>query len=235
MADWINHCAISAPRNGTTAHNSITPSSGTVASGSTFTPTAGNLLVCFVEGAVTSTTPSGWTLPASGSAINNTGLYVFYKTAAGSDTLSTTHNASNYPAIFDFYEFPAGSTFNKSATSTGVVFSGGAGPTLSSITGAPNWLAAVVAYANSTATIPTTTWSAGTEIVDTGVAGSPTDGYTYSTSALDSSALTSWSSAATLSSNPAGNTCERLVVAVSVVSGSPPAVPPSLVMATRWN
>src|SRR4051812_44300088 len=106
MVDWVNHVAIAAPRNATTTHNGITPSSGTVVAGTAFTPTAGRLLICLCEGAVTSTTPAGWTLPTGGSAINSTGLYVWYKTAAGSDTVSTTHNASNYPAVFDFYEYP---------------------------------------------------------------------------------------------------------------------------------
>ena len=108
MVSWLNHAAIEAPRNGTTTHT-VTPSAGTAVAGTTFfTPTAGRLLVCLAEGSVTSTTPSGWTLPTGGSAINNTGLYVWYKTAAGNDSLTTTHNGSNYDVIFDFYEFPSG-------------------------------------------------------------------------------------------------------------------------------
>lgn len=229
MADWVNHVAISAPRNGTTSHT-VTPSSGTVAAGTLFTPTAGNLLVCFAEGSVTSTTPSGWTLPASGSAINNTGLYVWYKTAAGGDSLTTTHNASNYPVIFDFYEFPSGSTFNKSAASTGVAYNGGAGPTLSSITGT-NWLAGVAGRADSTATASSITWNAGTELTDSYVGNATTDGYTYGLTALDSSTNTSQSFAATYSPVNAF-TVERLVVAVTVSAGAP-ALPPILIMQTR--
>jgi hypothetical protein len=232
VADWVNHVAIATPRNGTTTHT-VDPSTGTVAAGSTFTPTAGRLLVCFVEGGVTSTTPAGWTLPTNGSAINNSGLYVFYKTAAGSDTLSTTHNGSNYPVVFDFYEFPSGSTFNKAATATGVARAGGAGPTLSSITGPPNWLAAAVGSGEPGASAASVAWSAGTEQIDTYVPSSGTDGYAYSLSSLDSSALTSWSSAATITGGNGGTT-ERLVVAVSISAGAP-AVPPILVMATRWT
>jgi hypothetical protein len=234
MADWINHVAINAARNATTTHTNVDPAStGTVATGTAFTPTSGNLLVCFGYGAVTFTTPSGWTLATGGSVANIGGLYMFYRTASGTtaDRITTTHNGSNYPSMFDFYEFPAGSTFNKATNSSGVVFSGGAGPTLSSITGT-NWLAAVVGYADSTATVPTVTWSAGTELVDTGVAVSGTDGYVYGLAALDSSVLTSWSSAATLSSNPASNTCERLVVAVTAAAGAP-ATPPFVAMAPR--
>src|SRR6478735_9379450 len=109
MAKWINHVAINTPRNATTTHT-VDPSTGTAANGTLFTPTAGNLLVCLVEGAVTSTTPTGWTLPTGGSAVNNTGHYVWYRTAAGGDTFTTTHNGSNYPVLFDFYEFASGST-----------------------------------------------------------------------------------------------------------------------------
>jgi hypothetical protein len=163
-------------------------------------------------------------------ALNNTGLYVWYKTAAGSDTLSATHGGSNQPYVFDFYEFPAGSTWNKSVSQASVSASGGAGPTLSSITGAPNWLAAAVGNLRWNGTSSTISWSAGTELVDTQVLQSPNDGYDYGLTALDSSVLTSWSAAATISS--VTDTVERLVIAVNVASGAP-ATPPPLVMATR--
>ena len=96
MVQWVNRSLTQAPRNGTTSHTvSFTPA------------TAGNLLVCVVEGAVTSTTPTGWTLPTGGSAINNTGLYVWYKTATAAEaSLTTTHNGSNYPAGFVIYDSP---------------------------------------------------------------------------------------------------------------------------------
>jgi hypothetical protein len=114
MSNWLNHVTIAAPRNGTTSHTcdpTNATGGGTVVTGSTFTPTSGRLLVVVCYGAVTFTTPSGWTLPTSGSAVNNGGLYVFYRTAAGSDPFTTTQNGSNYPVVFDIYEFATGSTF----------------------------------------------------------------------------------------------------------------------------
>jgi hypothetical protein len=222
MPDFLNHCAISAPRNGTTTHT-VTPSSGTVAAGTLFTPTAGRFLLCAVEAPVTSTTPTSWTLPAGGSAVNISGLYVWYRaSAAGSDSISTTHNVTNYPAIFDFYEFAAGTTFSGSVSATGVALSGGAGPTLTGLTGT-NWIAGAAAQANSNVADGAVSWNAGTELVDSDIAFATTDGYLYSLTALDSSAATSQSFAATLTGS-SGNTVERLVFAVK---------PPAAAAATR--
>ena len=122
MATWINRSVVQGPRNGTTSH--------TV----NFTAaTSGNLLVCVAEGAVTSTTPTGWTL--QGSAVNWTGLYVWSKTAtAGESSFSTTHNGSNYPVAFVIYEFAAGSTWSGDVSSTGGS-STAAHPNLTGLTG----------------------------------------------------------------------------------------------------
>lgn len=216
MAIWLNHVTIAAPRNGTTSHT-VDPSSGTVVAGATFTPTAGRMLVVVVEGAVTSTTPAGWTLPSGGSAINITGLYVFYLlSAAGSDTISTTHNASDYPVVYDFYEFVEGSSFVSAAAATGVDLQGGAGPSLSSLTGM-NHLAAVCGI-NFTASSGTGTmsWSRGLEAVDTYVVGGSADGYIYGSAYEAASYASSFSSASTELENesPIGPTAERLVFAV---------------------
>lgn len=217
MATWLNHVAIAAPRNGTTTHT-VDPSSGTVVSGSLFTPTAGRLLVVSVEGAVTSTTPAGWTLPSGGSAVNFTGLYVWYRTAAGGDTFSTTHNTANYPVVFDIYEFPAGSTFSGAAGSTGVA-SGGAGPSVGSLTGTNMIMGTVGNEAFSTSSTGTVTWASGVEAIDTLVVLATTSGYLYSLTYLEDSVLTSSSIAATISG--ASNlqaTYERLMFAVQVAS-----------------
>lgn len=220
MASWVNRVVIAAPRNGTSSHT-VDPSSATnVVAGAAFTPTAGRLLVVIVEGSVTSTTPSGWTLPTSGSAVNNTGLYVWYRTAAGGDTFTTTHNGSNYPLVFEVLEFAAGSTFVKSAAATGVSYTGGAGPTLSGLTGT-NDLIAVAGQGLSNSVTETVSWSAGTKTSQVSVPNVSTDGYTYSTSVLTDSTLTSWSSAATFSGDGGfGFTAERLVFAVNGAAGS---------------
>lgn len=71
--------------------------------------TSGNLLIAIIAGAVTSSTPPGWNLLVS--ALNNTGLYVFTKTATSNEnSLTTTHNAANYAIRGIVYEFPASTT-----------------------------------------------------------------------------------------------------------------------------
>lgn len=215
MALWVNHVAIRTARNGTNSHTVDPASTGTVVDGAAFTPTAGRLLVCYVEGAVTSTTPAGWTLPTNGSAIANTGLYVWWIVAAGGDSWSTTHNGTNYPVMFDIYEFMEGSAFVDPAAAAVGVANGGAGPTLSGLTG-PNLLSAVMAQNSGTGGDTTIAWSDGTEqfedwVVSDGVA----PGYSYSLTYLDNSVLSSWSSAATITSGT-GDTLERLVTAVTV-------------------
>lgn len=207
---------INTPRNGTSTHTVDPATSGTVAAGSAFTPTAGRFLVCIAEGGVTSTTPAGWTLPSGGSAINNTGLYVWWIDAVGGDTITTTHNGSNYPVVFDFYEFESDSIFLGSAAATGVSANGGAGPTLSGLTDI-HWDAGIVGQDNPI-TVDSVTWDDGVEQVDTSVdAAAGTNGYTYSLTAIEDSAAASQDFAAT-STDSGGPTVERLVIALNLDS-----------------
>jgi hypothetical protein len=228
MADFLNHVTIAAPRNAATTH-SVSPSTanvgttaigtgvvaGSVVAGTLFTPTAGRFLLCVVEAAVTSTTPTNWTLPASGSAVNVTGLYVWYRaSAAGSDAITTTHNVTNYPAIFDFYEFASGSTFGTSTQATAVSNGGGAGPVLSGLTGT-NWTAGAAGMGiNTTTGTASVVWSSGTELVDSFVLNSGTDGYSYSLTYTPDNTATSQSYAATYTLTTNSATVERLVFAV---------------------
>lgn len=232
MAKWINHVAISTPRNGTTTHT-VDPSTGTVVSGSVFTPTAGNLLVCAVQGGVTSTTPTGWTLPTGGSAVNATGCYVWWRTAAGGDTFSTTHNASNYAVAFDFYEFPAGSTFVKSVSAISVPNTSSAGPSITALTGTNlivGQLGHGIASGNTAASVA---WGSGVELIDYFLAFSTTDGIEYSMAYLEDSVLTSttMSTTVTITGGIAGDN-ERLIYAVQVAAAVA-VIPPILVMQTR--
>lgn len=231
MATYLNHVAIAADRNGTTSHT-VTPSSGTVVAGTAFTPTEGRLLVCVVEGSVTSSTPSGWTLPTGGSAINYTGLYVWYRTAAGSDSFTTTHNGSNYPVIFHFFEFAAGSTFISSAAASDVYYAGGAGPSLTGLSGTL-WVAAAMGQSQaSDFEARTITWSAGTELVDVRVLNAEyTDGYLYSLTHVADYESSTWSASATVvPGNPPS--VERLVFAISVSTG---ATTVTSTLSTNWN
>ena len=217
MASFVRHAAVAAGRNGTTTHTvAADGTGGSVVAGSAFTPIAGRFLLCLVDASVTSTTPTGWTLPTEGSEINNTGLYVFYRDADGTsaDQVVTTHNASNYPAIFDFYEFAAGSTWNGVASSGSIDANGGAGPTASGLTGT-NWTAGVVGQANANAGLDSFTWNLGVEAVDTSEGASGTDGYTYSLTFEADNPASSAAYAAT--GSDIGTSVQRLVVVVNAV------------------
>jgi hypothetical protein len=101
---WVNKTVGVAPRNGTVNHT-VNPSTF---GDDPFTPTAGTLLVAVVYGGVTHSA-AGWTEQLQ--PVNSGELSVFTKTAAGSDTLALTHNASNYPVGVAIMELPAGSTY----------------------------------------------------------------------------------------------------------------------------
>ena len=133
MTLWLNRATVQY--SGSTGSVTINPASGgTLLSGTRFTPTAGRLLVALVSGGITATTPSGWTLPTGGSAVGNSGLYLFTKTAAGSDTLTTTNNGAGYPGFVDFFEFEEGSIFVSSVAATGVA-NAASGPTVTGLGG----------------------------------------------------------------------------------------------------
>jgi hypothetical protein len=216
MADWLNHVVIASPRNGTTTQTA-NPSTGTTAGGTNFSPTAGRFLLCFAFAGVTFTTPAGWTLPANGSAVGNGGLYCWWRSAAGGDTVSSTINATNYPAVFDFYEFPSGSAFVKAATAIGVA-SGAAGPSVTALTGTNRTAGAVgVDITNGSSGSAGTTWNAGTREADTAIPFATTDGYVYSTTDTSQNAATSQAYTATYTSTAAD---ERLTVAVSVAASA---------------
>lgn len=222
MTIWANRVVKLGPRNGTTSH-AIDPSSATdVVLGTQFSPTAGRFLVVFAYGGVTSTTPAGWTLPTGGSAINNGGLYVWYRTAAGGDTFSSTANASNYAVYFDVMEFGSGSAFLAAAASTAVA-SGGAGPTLSMSAGT-KLIFGVLGEDLGTGATGTASWSTGVEDVDLTVAsgGAPvTDGLQFGVAYLEDSTSTSQSMAASFTgtSSYTGG-AERLMFAVTAVAAA---------------
>lgn len=215
MALWTNRGVWQMPRNATTTHT-IDPTSATnLVSGAAFTPTTGRFLLAVVEGAVTSTTPTGWTLPANGSAVNLTGLYIWTRTAeAGSNSFSTTHNGSNYPMVVAIYEFATGTTFAAAATATGRTYNG-ANPTLSGVT-----VGQMVMAAKAKATITAAesyTWSAGTtEDVDVFALNSGTDGYLFTIGYAENYQSTSYAPTAT--STVASGSYEALTWALNVAA-----------------
>ena len=213
---WVNHIAIAAPRNGTATHT-IDPASDTALTGTNFTPTASRLLLVVIEGAVTTygttpgTPPSGWTQQAV--ALSGTGLYCWTRTAAGSDTLAVTHNAANYPVMFHWFEFAAGSTWVNDVSATGVDFDA-ANPNLTGLTGTNLVMAAKASGRGSGSSANTASWGGGNvEILDHDVGFSTTDGYTISIGYTENYASASYQPTCTFS-NAAFDNCEAITWAV---------------------
>ena len=102
---WVYMQAATAARNGTTSHT-VSPSTAA---------TAGNYLALFVAGGVMNSA-SGWTEQQQ--PVNSAELSLFTKTAAGNDSITITHNASNYAIRYVWIEFPAGTTITNSVGST---------------------------------------------------------------------------------------------------------------------
>lgn len=225
MATWLNRVVLQSAGTGSTTET-YDPNAGTVVSGTAFVPTVGRLLVAIIGGPVTSTTPSGWTLPTSGSAINNNGLYVWWKVAAGSDTAVSTHNGDGtYPTIIEFLEFPAGSTFVGSNAAP-IIANGASGPTLSGLTGT-NLIMGASAYPGGQAAAQT--WTPGT--IDTYAYKDNGSGkyVEFGTAYLEDSVLTS-SSMATTRGTGASSSYERLQFAINVAAGVAPSYPFTLLM-----
>lgn len=220
MARWINTVTIAMPRNGTTSQTVSPASSGTVVAGAYFTPTANSRLVLVGYGPTTLSTPTGWTLPTNGSAVNNGGLYVWHRVAAGADSITTT-TASNAATVFTFYEFASGSTFLASAQAVNVATAGGAGPTLSLSAGTKLVIAAAGQDYSVTSGTPTFgSWTnAAVENVDTSTIAAATHGYAHGQAYIEDSTATSIAVATTLTTSET-NTIERLMFAVQVVGGA---------------
>lgn len=211
MSQWVNRTVLtgsSADQNGTTSHTC------------TFTPAAaGNLLVAIVGGAVTSTTPSGWTLVTS--AINNCGLYVFTKTATlGESSFSTTHNGSDYAIQGIIYEFFAGSSCIGSNSSSSISSGSQTGPQVTSLSGTYTRFAARTMCISSPTAAASTSWTTPTiEDYDVLTPKTNTDGV-YLTVAYDDSQIgSSFNPSANVTSNT-GTTLEAIAFALSVI---PPA------------
>lgn len=119
MDSALNRAIFDLTRNGTDSHSVNTASATGLIAGAAFTPTPGTLLVALVYGAVTTDTPSGWTLPTGGEAVNNGGAYLFHRiSAAGSGAFSLKHNDINHPVMLAVYEFAAGAALLASSSAT---------------------------------------------------------------------------------------------------------------------
>lgn len=149
---WISRTVLSGSSiaaNGTSSHTC------------TFTTaSAGNLLVAVMGGGVTFTTPTGWTLVTS--AVNSGGLYVFTKTASGSESsFSTTHNASDAAIKGVVYEFFAGSAVLGTAGSQINIDPNAVrtGPDTTGLSGTYTRFAARTQIVTSADNVPSTAWT----------------------------------------------------------------------------
>lgn len=228
MAKWVNRVVVAGGLGSTT--DVLNPNSGTVLAGTAFVPTAGRFLVAIIAGPVTSSTPSGWVLPSLASAVNNNGLYCFTKaSAAGSDTMTTTHNGDGtYPTVCEFLEFPSGTTFvganfvNNASSAAGT-----ASPSVTGLTGV-NLHIGAVAFPAEVGNV--WTWN-NTELTDVAVGSTSPKWVEYTSGYTEDSAASSTSM--TASRTPSGTTCERITIVLNVAASGSPALPPPLVMATR--
>ena len=217
MAQWLNRFSALAGQNGTSGHT-LDWSSG-------FTATSGRVLYLIAAAGVTTSTPSGWTLLSS--AVANTGLYVFKKTAAGGETsASVTHNASNFPVEWVVYEFPSGTT-DVGSPGTGTF----AGPTAwAAATGLTGTYTAIgcgdIANANSPSLAPGTGW---TEDVDA-FSGAATGADTAYLAVMYQDGMTGSTATPSGTLTDGGNGGERITFALSIPAGGTNATAtPSLV------
>ena len=203
--DYINRSFVQNARNGTTTQSfTISP-----------TPTSGYFLVGIGFGAVTFSTPSGWTSRAS--AVNSGGLYVFTKTSAGNETVfTTTHNGSNYPSIMAFYQFPSGTTWvNATTSNTGSIGSAN-NPALTGLTGNNYVFSVMAAGLNTGSGTNTVAWTSpyALEYNATPVGLSGTDGYHFSLGVNKSVTTSSTTPANTGSFSGTSSEAERITFAV---------------------
>lgn len=213
MAKWLQRTAL--------AGASVNPN-GTASHTCTFTAaTSGNYLVAVVAGAVTFSTPAGWTLLAS--AVNEATVYVFTKTAtAGESSFTTTHNGSNYAIRGVVYEFPVGTTSLSANYQTGVGTGTVTTPALSGLTGTYTLFGARAhGLTTSGGTIDATWITPSTEDYEVYVGASTIDGAGLSVAYADDMTVAAPAlNYALLTDNTATTTGESVIFALNVPGGS---------------
>lgn len=239
MVQWLNRVVIGLARNGTTVHTVNPASSGTVLEGTAFAPTAGRVLVAHVVGAVTSTgtaggtgttPPTGWTLNTGMSSVVNSGVYVFMKTAAGSDTIILNHNGGatpGYPVIVEFLEFPAGTTFVKAGPANNSVVGAAANAAIAATIGTHTLLATIAGYANPNTSAgavvagPPTYSGAPTPVAlaNERAVAATTDGYGFVSAYADDTVATSWTPTISIALESGIPTKETVSYALNIPTG----------------
>ena len=213
MSAWINRTDLSGSSinaNGTNSHTC------------TFTAaTSGNFLVAIVAGAVTFSTPTGWTLVES--IAGNSGMYVFSKTASnGESSFATTHNGSDYPIRGIVYEFPAGTSVLSSNNVGGLATDGtpSKGPSVSSLTGTYTGFSARRCTLSSGSCTWAVAWlTPGIEDYDTYTPKGTQDGVALTIGYDDSQTGSSFTASAQMTTTFSSNTAEGVAFALSIGAG----------------
>lgn len=225
MPLWTQHTSGIAGRNGTTSH--------TIPFG--WSAVGGELLVVLVGGQVTQAA-TGWNEPLA--PVSSGELSVFWKAAAaGENSITVTHNGSNYPVAWDARSYAAGSAY---VTGTSGSPSNDTFPTLSGLTGTTTIIAAKSRGNGDTSATATTTWTAPfVEEADQGVVFATTDGVYFTAASLeDQTAASVTPAASTTYTGSWGVPDRQLVVAAFTVLPSVPmatARPASTVAAGGWS
>jgi hypothetical protein len=200
MPQWTNLQAAIAAKNGTSSHT-MTYS---------VTPAAGALLVAVICGGVTNTEGGSWTERQQ--PVNNSENSAFTKTASGgSESITVTHNASDYAVAYALFEFPPGSSWVTSTSAANT----NTWPTLSGLPGTAVSVFGALseAHANGDPSYSATWNSPWLEAVDQEVLFNVTDGIFQTIGYQDGVTATSATPSATDSSN---RTSELIVFAVSI-------------------
>ena len=213
MSQWVNRTVLSG---------SSIDANGTASHTCTFTAaTSGNMLVAVVAGAVTFTTPSGWTLGVV--QVGDTGLYMFYKTASsGESSFSTTHNGSNYPIKGVVYEFAAGSSYIDGNNTAGMAYNATAnGPQVTGLTGTYTRFAARSGAIASPSATSNCAWTLpGVEDYDDYVVAGSTDGVLLTIAYDDSQTGSSFNPSSNISTTFVVGSGEGIAFALTVVAPS---------------
>ena len=185
---WTARTSGTAARNGTTSHSIPTPNGSS-------TP-AGAFLMIVVAGSVTnSTAASGWTERLS--PLNSCELSVFTKDSAtaGEASLAITHGSSNFPVIYESFEFAPGTQWvaGTSATPASPGNASSAFSALAGLTSVEFYYAALCRGVAGTAGSMSCVWSAGvTESTDSYEPKATTDGVYFTSAYVVDSGLTTW-------------------------------------------
>ncbi len=212
---WNARTAAILARNGTTTQTVPTPNGAS-------TPAGAFLMVVAAASAVLSTVASGWTKQLVATTSSELAVFIKTSAAAGEASLALTLAASNYPLIYDSFEFRSGTTY-VNGLATPNTSGGAAWSALSGTTGADEFYAA---QSNNN------TWTGAGDQRSIGSWGPPdveleelnipkgvsaTDGISFSDASAEDLAVSSWTPVGTLTVLDNGSSdFQRIQLALNV-------------------